>query len=161
MKAQDQRPSSQPANPDDTHRPVTVFLVEDDDIDTEAIRRAFRKAKLANPVVRARDGREALAMLRRQEVPQPCVILLDINMPRMNGHEFLEALRADEAFSALIVFVLTTSTSEQDRMKAYEQHIAGYMIKDEVGEQFSRMLTMLDAYWTVVHLPPASGRGTG
>ena len=132
---------------------VTVFLIEDDDLDAEAIERAFHRAKLANPIIRARNGRDALKMLSEGAVPQPCVLLLDINMPRMNGHAFLEALRADERFSKLVVFILTTSRNDEDKCKAYRQHVAGYMVKDEVGEEFVRMICMLDYYCSVVHLP--------
>ena len=135
---------------------VTVFLIEDDDLDAEAIERAFSHAKLANPIVRARNGRDALKKLNDGEVSQPCVILLDINMPRMNGHAFLEALRADERFSKLVVFILTTSKNDEDKWKAYSQHVAGYMVKEEVGDEFIRMISMLDSYWSVVHLPTAA-----
>ena len=132
---------------------VTVFLIEDDDIDAEAIERAFAAAKLANPLIRARNGRDALAMLQQGQVPQPCVILLDINMPRMNGHAFLEALRNDKTYKHLIVFILTTSKNDEDKCKAYKKHVAGYMVKEEVGDEFMRMISMLDSYWKVVHLP--------
>ena len=91
---------------------VTLLLVEDDAVDAEAIQRAFRQQRIANPFVVVRDGVEALAALRGERgplVPHPFLVLLDVNMPRMNGIEFLEALRADPVLSRTVVFVLTTS----------------------------------------------------
>ena len=98
---------------------MTLLLVEDDAIDAEAIQRAFRQHRIANPFVVVRDGVEALAALRGEsevEVPHPYVVLLDVNMPRMNGIEFLDAVRADPALSRTIVFVLTTSDREEDKV---------------------------------------------
>jgi CheY-like chemotaxis protein len=137
---------------------VTLLLVEDDLVDAEAIQRAFRKQKIANPFVVVPDGVEALRALREEpgapEVPRPYIILLDINMPRMSGLEFLRALRTDPALHRSIVFVLTTSDRDEDKLEAYGNHVAGYIVKSRAGEDFLRVIQMLRAYWRIVEFPP-------
>lgn len=134
---------------------VTIFLVEDDDIDYEAIKRGFQKSKIANPFMRARDGVEALEILRKG-INIPFIILLDLNMPRMNGIEFLKELRKDVNLRNTIVFVLTTSDSDRDRWAAYELNIAGYLLKTQAGRDFNNVIEMLDTYWRYVEFPPAA-----
>tara|TARA_B100001179_G_scaffold186244_1_gene142145 strand:+ start:85 stop:528 length:444 start_codon:yes stop_codon:yes gene_type:complete len=139
---------------------VTLLLVEDDAIDAEAIQRAFRQHRIANPFVVVRDGVEALAALRGEsevEVPHPYVVLLDVNMPRMNGIEFLDAIRADPALSRTIVFVLTTSDREEDKVAAYEHNVAGYILKSRAGEDFLEVVKLLRVYWRLVEFPPSQG----
>ena len=137
---------------------VTVLLVEDDEIDAEAIKRAFKKARIANPIINASDGIEALQMLRgegeHEKLPPPYIILLDLNMPRMNGIEFLDELRQDPELDASIVFVLTTSDDDRDMLAAYQKHVAGYMIKSKAGEDFIQLIGLLDHYWRVIEMPP-------
>ncbi|OUR60646.1 two-component system response regulator [Colwellia sp. 39_35_sub15_T18] len=132
---------------------VTLLLVEDDDIDAMTIERSFLKQRIANPIVRAYDGIEALDLLRKGDVSRPLIVLLDLQMPRMGGIEFLKEIRADESLSDLVVFVLTTSKSEEDMLLSYRQHIAGYFVKGEAGEKFLDIVNVLDSYWKVVHLP--------
>ena len=132
---------------------VTLLLVEDDDIDAMAIERSFRNNRIGNPIVRACDGLAALDMLRNGKVPQPFVILLDIQMPRMNGFEFLENIRSDETLAHNVVFILTTSKADEDITAGYRQHIAGYFVKDESGENFIDVVNVLERYWKTVHLP--------
>lgn len=133
---------------------VTVLLVEDDDVDVMGVERALRKLKILNPIVRAKDGLEALELLRDPHaVRRPYVILLDINMPRMNGLEMLAELRDDPRLTSAVVFVLTTSKSDEDKVAAYKQHVAGYIVKSQVGDGFLRIMEMLDHYWRVVELP--------
>ena len=135
-------------------QPVNILLVDDDDVDVKAVVRALKQLKIANPLVRAKDGIEALEMLRSEDqVPLPYLILLDINMPRMNGIEFLAELRKDSALSSAIVFVLTTSQADEDKMAAYSKHVAGYIVKKQVGDGFMKVMQMLDHYWRVVELP--------
>ena len=139
---------------------MTLLLVEDDAIDAEAIQRAFRQHRIANPFVVVRDGVEALAALRGEsevEVPHPYVVLLDVNMPRMNGIEFLDAIRADPALSRTIVFVLTTSDREEDKVAAYEHNVAGYILKSRAGEDFLEVVKLLRVYWRLVEFPPSQG----
>lgn len=133
---------------------VTILLVDDDDVDAMGVERALKRLKIANPVVRARDGVEGLELLRHESaVKRPYIVLLDINMPRMNGLEMLAELRADSQLSRAVVFVLTTSKSDEDKVAAYQQHIAGYIVKNQVGDGFLRVMEMLDHYWRVVELP--------
>lgn len=133
---------------------VTVLLVDDDDIDRESTKRAFRKARIANPIVTAENGEEALELLRRDaQQLRPYIILLDLNMPRMNGIEFLEHVRKDERLSDAVVFVLTTSDADRDKWAAYNNHVAGYILKTEVGDGFVKLISMLEHYWRVVELP--------
>lgn len=132
---------------------ITLLLVEDDDIDAMTVQRSFVKQRIANPIVRAYDGVEALEMLRAKTVSRPLIVLLDLQMPRMGGIEFLQELREDEALKDLVVFVLTTSKSEEDLVRSYRQQIAGYFIKGEVGESFLDVVNVLDNYWKVVQLP--------
>ncbi|HEY8430538.1 MAG TPA: response regulator [Sandaracinaceae bacterium] len=138
-------------------RTVHVLLVEDNEVDREAVRRAFAQHKIANPIVDAVDGIEALDVLRgtngKARLPRPYLILLDINMPRMNGIELLRELRADPELRDSIVFVLTTSKNDEDKMAAYQANVAGYIAKSEVGAGFMRLVTLLDHYWKVVEFP--------
>ncbi len=136
------------------YKEVTILLVDDDDVDVLAVQRALKKLKILNDIVRARDGIEALALLRHPTaVRRPYLVLLDINMPRMNGLEMLSELRKDPQLSSAVVFVLTTSKADEDKVSAYQQHIAGYIVKDQVGDGFLRVMEMLDHYWRVVELP--------
>ena len=136
---------------------VTFLLVEDDDIDITALKRALKKAKFANPVRIARDGIEALDILRgtndQERIESPYLILLDINMPRMNGIEFLKEMRADETLKSDIVFVLTTSSAEEDIVSAYNYNVAGYILKSNAAQSFQTAIDMLDSYWKVVEFP--------
>lgn len=137
--------------------PPTILLVEDDDVAAESVVRGLQRMGAPFPVVWAEDGAVALAALRGQDpqrrVPRPRLILLDLNMPRMNGHEFLQALRADETLTDDVVFVLTTSDADTDRARAYHQHVAGYMVKAAVGPQFSRLAQLLIDYQASVRWP--------
>lgn len=136
---------------------LTILLVEDDDVAAEAVVRSLSKAQLRFPVVWAEDGEQALSALRgrdpKRTVPRPRVTLLDLNMPRMNGFEFLQHLRADPELSDDVVFVLTTSDAESDRERAYQEHVAGYMVKAAVGPQFARLAQLLDLYQRAIRLP--------
>jgi len=137
---------------------VHIMLVEDDHVDVRIIKRALQKEKISNPIVVAKDGLEALAMLKGTEgidrVPWPFLILLDLNMPRMNGFEFLQVIREDKTLHNNIVFVLTTSADDADKVKAYEHHIAGYQVKSQVGNDFMRLIKMLDHFMISVEFPP-------
>lgn len=136
---------------------VRILLVEDDTIDVMAIQRALQQLKIANPLIIARDGVEALEILRggpeKTPLPRPHLILLDLNLPRMNGIEFLETLRKDAALQDAVVFVLTTSSADADRIAAYRQNIAGYMVKSDLSSDFLRVVTMLQHFWCVVEFP--------
>ena len=98
------------------HKQVTIFIVDDDDVDVLGIERALKKLRIANPTIRAKDGIEALELLRKKAIAKPYIILLDINMPRMGGIDFLKELRADDDLCGSVVFILTTSSDDQDKM---------------------------------------------
>lgn len=137
-------------------REVSLLMIEDDDIDATALKRALQKLKLLNPIYRARDGLEGLEMLRTGGVPEPYIILLDLNMPRMNGLEFLEELRSDASLTQTIVFVLTTSKSDEDIIAAYREHVAGYLLKQRMDDDFLQVVSLLNHYWRIVELPVIS-----
>lgn len=136
---------------------VNILLVEDDDVDVMAVKRSFRELRIANPLFEARDGIEALERLRGKQglppIPSPFIILLDLNMPRMNGMEFLEEIRKDPQLHASIVFVMTTSSDENDRVRAYNYNVAGYVLKHSPGRSFIDAVSMLEHYWRIVELP--------
>ena len=138
------------------YQQVTILLVDDDDVDYMAVQRAMQQLRLLNPIVRARDGIEALSILTSVDgIKGPYLILLDLNMPRMNGFEFLEQIRSDPSLSSSVVFMLTTSSTDEDRMKAYSHHVAGYMVKTDMKDGFNNIFNMLEGYWRIVELPSA------
>ena len=143
---------------DQNDKPVRILLVEDNEIDAMAVRRAFRKMSITNPITHAIDGIEALQLLRGDGADEPLappyLVLLDLNMPRMNGIEFLSQLRTDQHLKRTIVFVLTTSDDEQDMLRAYDANIAGYLVKEKIGEDFVNLVNLLDTYWRFVEFPP-------
>jgi CheY-like chemotaxis protein len=136
---------------------LNILLVEDDDGDAKALERSFRKAKVANPILRATDGLDALDILRgmngKTKPPSPCILLVDLNMPRMNGIQLVKALREDEALKHSIIFILTTSKSEQDKVAAYDYNVAGYIVKSVAGEDFLNLVNLIDYYWRIVEIP--------
>ena len=139
-------------------RTVQILLVEDDEIDAEAVRRAFHRLRIANPIHEARNGLEALARLRGTDgappLERPYLVLLDLNMPRMNGIEFLHAIRSDPELAHSIVFVLTTSDDDRDKLRAYDKNVAGYLVKSKVGEDFTNLVSLIDHFWRYVEFPP-------
>ena len=134
-------------------RSIPILLVEDDDVDVEAVRRALGDASIENPLHIARDGIEALDLRwgrsGKRGLSQPCLILLDINMPRLNGLQFLEVRAGDIGLKQNIVFVLTTSDHDQDKMNAYGRDIAGYMQKRDLA----RLMGLLRDYLDINRLP--------
>jgi CheY-like chemotaxis protein len=136
---------------------VNVLLVEDDDVESESMQRAFDKLNIANAITVAGDGYEALNILRGEggydRLPQPYIILLDINMPRMNGIEFLHALRQDAKLKSSVVFVLTTSDNQEDMVAAYDEHAAGYFLKKKAGQEFLVLPELIENYWQMAEWP--------
>jgi len=133
-----------------------VLLVEDDTIDVMTVRRAFRDLKLTNPLAHAANGEEALAYLRNEENARPCVILLDLNMPRMNGVEFLRVVKLDPVMKKIPIVVLTTSRDDQDIIESYKLSAAGYIIKPVDYKKFVEALRTVDVYWTISELPQSA-----
>ncbi len=136
---------------------VNILLVDDDDVAIIGMKRAMKKLKIANPLFSANDGLQALALLRENNadapVPKPYIVLLDLNMPRMNGFEFLDIVRTDPSLKKTIIFVLTTSRADTDKLNAYEKNVAGYIVKSDIESTFLKALEMLSHYWKIVELP--------
>jgi CheY-like chemotaxis protein len=133
---------------------INILLVEDDQVDVMNIRRAFEKNRITNPLWVARDGVEGLEMLESGKVPSHnLLVLLDLNMPRMNGIELLREIRGKESLRHLPVVVLTTSDDERDRIDAYNLNVAGYILKPVTFFNFVEAMATLDKYWTLVELP--------
>lgn len=136
---------------------VNILLVEDDNGDAKAFMRAFKTHKIRNPIIRAINGEEALAMLRGEgdyaQIQSPYMIISDINMPRMNGIDLINEIREDAHLKKSIIFMLTTSKGEGDIYLSYRQKVAGYICKDNVGKDFSNLVTLFKNYWKVVELP--------
>ncbi|MBL4583003.1 MAG: response regulator [Pseudomonadales bacterium] len=137
----------------DQYKTVSILLVEDDDVDAMGVERALNKMKLANPFLRARDGIEGLEMLRAKPADHPYLVLLDLNMPRMSGIEMLKIIREDPLLTRTIVFVLTTSDDDIDKVAAYNEHIAGYVVKTKLDTDFGELMQLLDHYWRLVEMP--------
>ena len=141
---------------------VNILLVEDNEVDVECIQRAFERYRILNPVVVARDGIDALDMLRgtggAPALQRPYMIILDLNLPRMDGIELLRELRKDAELRDSIVFVLTTSQDDDDKVASYSFNVAGYMVKNRIGEGFLGLCEMLDRYWRVIEFPPSPRR---
>jgi CheY-like chemotaxis protein len=137
-----------------TEKELNILLVEDDKVDVMNVRRAFEKNRIANPLFLAANGVEALAMLRSDRIPnERRIVLLDLNMPRMNGLEFLRELRADPDLHATVVIVLTTSNDERDKIEAYNLNVAGYLLKPVTFVNFVETMAALNKYWALVELP--------
>ena len=135
-------------------RMLNILLVEDDEVDVMNVRRAFERNNVSNPLYVAGNGLEALEMLRNGTVPsERRLILLDLNMPKMNGIEFLQALRSDPEISSAPVVVLTTSNDDQDKIDAYNLNVAGYLLKPVTFSNFCERMTTLNKYWTLVEMP--------
>jgi CheY-like chemotaxis protein len=131
---------------------VNILLVEDDEVDVMNVKRAFSKSNIQNPLFVASNGVEALEMLNSEISPLPRIIILDINMPKMNGIEFLKALRADENLKHISVFVVTTSNEDSDKIKAYDLNVAGFILKPLSFEKFMSSVSTLKNYWDLCEM---------
>jgi len=134
-----------------------ILLVEDDEVDTMTVQRAFKDLKVTNELVHRINGEEALKYLRAEDSQMPCVILLDLNMPKMNGVEFLKISKGDEKLKKLPVIVLTTSKEEHDIVESFELSVAGYIVKPVDYKRFVEAIRAIDLYWTLSELPPNGG----
>jgi CheY-like chemotaxis protein len=133
---------------------LNILLVEDDEVDVMNVRRAFQKNNITNPLYVAGNGLEALAKLRNGEVPRERrMVLLDLNMPRMNGIEFLRELRKDPELAPTPVVVLTTSNNDRDKIQAYDLNVAGYLVKPVTFAEFAELMATLNKYWALVEMP--------
>ena len=131
---------------------VNILLVEDDEVDVMNVKRAFTKNNIKNELFVAGNGVEALDMLRSAIVPLPRIIILDINMPKMNGIEFLKILREDENLKNISVFVMTTSNEDSDKINAYNLNVAGYILKPLSFEKFITSVATLKNFWSLCEM---------
>ena len=141
-------------------RAAEILLVEDNDNDVELTRIGFKKSKLVVNLHHAKDGEECMAFIRKEgkfaNAPTPDIILLDLNMPRMDGREVLAAISKDENLRHLPVVILTTSREEQEILKMYQLRCSSYIVKPVDLDQFIRAIQSFSDYWlTVVVLPAA------
>ncbi|MGH2415059.1 MAG: response regulator, partial [Microcystaceae cyanobacterium] len=140
-------------------RVIHILLVEDDEVDVMNVKRAFKKNNITNPLYIAGNGLEALAMLRTQDSKPPAVpqerrlVLLDLNMPKMNGLEFLSELRSDRELMAIPVIALTTSDEDKDKLEAYNLNVAGYILKPVTFSKFAEVIATLNRYWALCEMP--------
>jgi len=133
---------------------LKILLVEDDEVDVMNVKRAFDKARIQNPLHVAKDGVEALELLKDDGFSKErLLLLLDINMPRMNGIELLREIRKNDKLHSLPVVVLTTSDDERDKFDAYDLNVAGYLLKPVTFPKFVEILDVLNRYWTLVEWP--------
>ncbi|MFV8375750.1 response regulator [Flavobacterium sp. LB1P62] len=135
-----------------TQRLVNILLVEDDEVDVMNVKRAFSKNNIKNPLFVAGNGVEALEMLDDKIIPLPKIIILDINMPKMNGIEFLKVLRENEKLKNISVFVMTTSNEDSDKIKAYNLNVAGYILKPLSFEKFVASVSTLNNFWQLCEM---------
>lgn len=130
-----------------------ILLVEDDKIDIMTIERAIKDLNILNPLSVVNNGQEAIDFLKNEKNPRPAIILLDINMPVMNGIEFLKIIRSDDHLKILPVVVLTTSKEEQDKVNSFKLGVAGYMIKPVDYKQFVEVIRTINLYWLLSEVP--------
>jgi len=135
-------------------RTLNLVLIEDDDIDVMNVRRALERAHVTNPLFVAHNGLEGLELLRSDKVPKDRrLVLLDLNMPKMNGIEFLREVRKDPTLRSTAVVVLTTSDDDRDKVQAYDLNVAGYLLKPVTFVNFVDVMAALNKYWALVELP--------
>lgn len=138
---------------------LNILLVEDDQVDVMTVQRAFKKNNLlqGHQLFIAHNGIEALSFLRGEEnekiPPDNRLVLLDLNMPKMGGIEFLHELRADPSLQATSVIVLTTSDQDRDKVEAYKLNVAGYIIKPVTFDKFVDTIAVIDQYWQLNQFP--------
>ena len=130
-----------------------IMLVEDDDVDAMTVRRAFKDLNVQNQLVHSVNGEEALKYLKDSGNETPCVILLDLNMPKMNGTEFLGIVKSDETFMHIPVIVLTTSTEERDILESFKHSVGGYIVKPVDYKKFVEAIRTINMYWSLSELP--------
>jgi CheY-like chemotaxis protein len=134
-------------------RELHILLVDDDEVDVMNVQRAFQKSHITNPLHIAGNGIEALAKLRDGSIGPRRVVLLDLNMPKMNGIEFLREVRSDPALQPTSVVVLTTSDGERDKVEAFKLNVAGYLLKPVTFINFVDVMVTVNKYWTLVEMP--------
>ncbi|MGD0572367.1 MAG: response regulator [Sedimentisphaerales bacterium] len=130
-----------------------ILLVEDDSVDAMTVKRAFSELKVTNELVRVVNGEAALNYLREHLDKKPCVIMLDLNMPKMNGVEFLKVMKSDKELRQIPVVILTTSKDDRDKMESFKACVAGYIVKPVDYKKFVEAMRILNLYWTLSEMP--------
>jgi len=128
------------------HNPI--LLVEDDSVDAMMVSRALKELEVPNKLIHHENGENALDYLKTKGSENPCIILLDLNMPRMGGLEFLEIVKNDERLKTIPVIILTTSSELQDRLSSFSYSVAGYMVKPINYDEFVEMMKSISNYWS-------------
>ncbi|SFO25500.1 response regulator [Nitrosospira briensis] len=134
-----------------TNKPI--LLVEDDQVDMMRVTRALKGIHVTNQIVHFENGEDALNYLRDENSDKPCLILLDLNMPIMNGIEFLRTVKKDEKRRAIPVVVLTASDDQQDKLNSFNLGVAGYVVKPVDYRQLVEVMRSIDTYWTISAMP--------
>lgn len=135
------------------HTNDSILLVEDDTVDAMTVKRAMREIDVSNTLVHVVNGEEALKYLHDPDNPRPTIILLDINMPKMNGIEFLKIAKGEPEIQNIPVVVLTTSSNDRDILQTFHLSVAGYMLKPVDYEDFVETIRVIDSYWKLSRLP--------
>ena len=130
-----------------------ILLVEDDDVDVMTVKRALKDLNIKNRLVNTANGEDALEYLKNNGNKKPCIILLDLNMPKMNGIEFLQIVKADDTLKEIPVIVLTTSSQQQDIAESFKLSVAGYIVKSVDYAEYTEAINTINLYWTVSKLP--------
>ena len=130
-----------------------ILLVEDDNVDVMTVKRALKDLKINNPLVSTANGEEALEYLTNNDNKKPCIILLDLNMPKMNGIEFLKIVKVNDILKKIPVVVLTTSSQQQDIIESFKLSVAGYIVKSVDYAEFTEAISTINLYWTLSKLP--------
>lgn len=130
-----------------------IMIVDDDRVDSMTISRALKDIHVTNVIIYKQNGEEAAEYLLNESNERPCIILLDLNMPKMNGVEFLKKMKDQDHFKRIPVIVLTTSTEEQDKVNTFDLGVSGYMKKPVDYHQFVEVMKTIDMYWTLSEIP--------
>jgi CheY-like chemotaxis protein len=147
----------------DSYQDIEILLVEDSDTDAELTLRALRKGRIANKIARVRDGVEALEFIFRQgsfaqrDPALPKLIMLDVQMPRLNGLEVLRRLKADDATRMIPIVMLTSSAMDRDLLQSYELGVNSYLVKPVDVAAFSDLVLKAGLYWITINRTPPSG----
>jgi CheY-like chemotaxis protein len=130
-----------------------ILLVEDDSVDVMMVKRALKDLNVTNLLVQTPNGKEAFEYLTGEGNERPCIILLDLNMPKMNGVELLKVIKADDELKKIPVVVLTTSRDTEDKFETFGLGAAGYIVKPADYKKFVEAMRTIDIYWTLSELP--------
>lgn len=134
-----------------------ILLVEDNQVDANTTQRALKELEVTNELVHKGDGEDALEYLRDENNVKPCIILLDLNMPRMDGFEFLETVKSDNLLKNIPVIILTTSDTDESATRSFDLGAAGYIVKPVDYRQFVESMRAVDGYWSLSRLPDSDG----